>query len=635
METTARPSHTSASPQRFRLWPGVIAGTVVVFGRLILPAAFPGVEFYGLLAGIAGALAIVVWWTFFSRARWSERLGAVVLMIGAAALTPLIVHPSIAGGLMGRMVYVYAVPATIGPAFVLWAVATRRVSRPALRWATMAVAVLTGCGVWALVRTEGVKGEAIAQLAWRWTPTAEERLLARGEDEPVPAAPAVTAGPEEVATAPEPKQPAAVPPTTNRAPAPEDVDPPPAALPAPKLTGHWPAFRGPRRDGVVPDVKIDTNWSARPPVQLWRKQVGPGWSSFAVDRELIYTQEQRGEHETVSCYLLSTGDLVWRHRDPVRFYESNGGAGPRGTPTVHEGRVYTMGATGIVNALDARTGAVAWSRNAQNDTGAPLPGWGFAASPLVVEDLVVVATGGRLVGYDLATGIPRWTRSTGGGGYSSPHLATIDGVPQILMPNGGGLTSVAPSDGSVLWEKKGPEGTSIVQPALVGEGDILVAAGDAMGGLGIQRISVSADVARSGPAESEGWTVEERWTTRGLKPYFNDFVVHEGHAFGFDGTILSCINIEDGERKWKGGRYGAGQMVLLPEGDLLLVISEDGELVLVSATPDKHTEIARFRAIEGKTWNHPVVIGDVLLVRNGEEMAAFRLPGQVPENPRR
>lgn len=143
-----------------------------------------------------------------------------------------------------------------------------------------------------------------------------------------------------------------------------------------------------------------------------------------------------------------------------------------------------------------------------------------------------------------------------------------------------------------------------------------------MGGVGMRRLAV-----KHSPT---AWLVEERWTTRGLKPYFNDFVVHKGHAFGFDGTILACIDLEDGQRKWKGGRYGAGQMVLLHEQDLLLVLSEEGELALVSATPETYTEVARFKAIEGKTWNHPVLVRDVLLVRNGEEMAAFRLPRTAP-----
>jgi len=347
--------------------------------------------------------------------------------------------------------------------------------------------------------------------------------------------------------------------------------------------------------------------------------VGPGWSSFAVRGDRLYTQEQRGEDEVVSCYKVSTGEPVWRHRDAARFWESNAGAGPRGTPTLANGRVYTFGGTGIVNALDAGTGAVFWSRNAASDTGAKLPLWGFASSPLVVDDLVVVAAAGHLVAYEAATGQPRWHGPKSGWGYSSPHLAAIDGVRQVLLLNGAGAISVAPADGTVLWEHKWP-GDGIVQPALTAEGDVLIGTATGMGegaGIGMRRVSV-------GRADG-AWTVQERWTSTGLKPYFNDFVVHKGHAFGFDGSILACVDVKDGERKWKGGRYGAGQLVLLPEQDLLLVRSEQGELALVQATPDRFTELARFPAIEGKTWNHPVLAGDVLLARNAEEMAAFRL----------
>ena len=324
----------------------------------------------------------------------------------------------------------------------------------------------------------------------------------------------------------------------------------------------------------------------------------------------------------VACYKLATGEPVWRHRAPVRFWESNGGAGPRATPTVHNGRIYTFGATGIVSALDAGNGAVIWSRNAASDTGLEVPEWGFAGSPLVVDDLVVIAVSGQLVAYDIATGEPRWFGPTGGGGYSSPHFATIDGVPQILLLRGSRTTSVAPADGTLLWEYRWQPAVSIVQPAFAAGGDVLVAAGDAMGGTGIRRIAVA-----HGDAE---WTVEERWTSTGLKPYFNDFVVHQGLAFGFDGSILACIDLADGTRKWKGGRYGHGQVVLLSDQSLLLVLSEEGELALVRAAPDQFTELARFPVIAGKTWNHPVVVGDVVLVRNGEEMAAFRLSPASP-----
>jgi outer membrane protein assembly factor BamB len=384
------------------------------------------------------------------------------------------------------------------------------------------------------------------------------------------------------------------------------------AEPAPELVPEWPGFGGPGRDGVARGVRIATDWAASPPVELWRRPIGPGWSSFAVHGDRFFTQEQRGDDEIVTCYDLRTGEPIWMHRDAARFWESNGGAGPRGTPTLSNGRVYTLGATGILNALEAADGAVVWSRNAASDTKSEMPGWGFSGSPIVVDDLVIVATAGRMAAYDLATGSPRWIGPDGGDGYSSPHEVTVGGVHQVLLLSFAGAAGIAPEDGRLLWEQPAKSGTRITQPALTADGDVLIGAGE-----GLRRVAL---VPGSG-----GWKVEERWTSIGLKPYFNDFVVHSGHAYGFDGRILSAIDLDKGERKWKGGRYGNGQLVLLPEQDLLLVLSEEGELALVRAVPDGFTELARMPAIHGKTWNHPVVVRDVVLVRNGEEMAAFRL----------
>jgi outer membrane protein assembly factor BamB len=601
-----------------RLWPGVIAAVIVLTLRFILPLIAPQLSIYGILAAVAGMAVILLWWLLLSRAPWIERIGAIVVMILAVVAVWPLVHESISGGFMGRMLPIFLIPATVGPGFVAWAVATRGMSNRIRRISMVATIVLATL-VWTLVRTDGVKGEAEAQLQWRWSMTPEQRLLAQGREELKPLAPseaaAVPATPTETPATPAAPVPTATPADKS---APAVVAPAAATAADPVVVrAEWPGFRGPRRDNVVRGATIETDWTRTPPVELWRRPIGPGWSSFAVQGDLIYTQEQRGEEEIVSCYRRSSGEPVWRHSDAVRFYESNGGPGPRATPELHGGRVYTLGATGIVNALDARTGARIWSRNAATDTGAPMPGWGYTGSPLVHGDLVIVAASGRLAGYDIATGNPRWTQKTGGSGYSSPHLLNIGGMPQVLLLTGHGATSVSPADGTVLWDHQWEIGTAIVQPIVDVEGDVLFALGDAMGGQGIRRLSVTRDGA--------GWKVTERWTSRGLKPYFNDFVVHEGHAYGFDGTILAAIGLTDGERKWKGGRYGQGQLLLLPEQDLLLVLSEEGELVLISATPDKFTEIAKFKAIEGKTWNHPVLVGDVLLVRNGEEMAAFRL----------
>ena len=243
-------------------------------------------------------------------------------------------------------------------------------------------------------------------------------------------------------------------------------------------------------------------------------------------------------------------------------------------------------------------------------------GLGLLGSPLVVDDLVIVATGGVLAAYDASSGARRWIGPAADDGYTSPHLLTIDGVTQVVHMSGTGLTSVTPADGKVLWQHPW-KGYPIVQPSQTPDGGILIVANESSG---TRRVAVARGAG--------GWTVEERWTSNGLKPWFNDFVVHKGYAFGFDGTILSCIDLADGTRKWKGGRYGGGQLVLLPDEDALLVLSEEGELALVSATPDAFKELGRAPGITGKTWNHPVVAGSILLVRNGEEMAAFRLPGR-------
>jgi outer membrane protein assembly factor BamB len=599
MKIPRNSEHLGRKP--LRLWPGVVAVVLQWLAWLVVPLVDPGMGPYGVMGGLIGGLLILVWWLLFSRARWLERLGAVALLIVAPAATLRLVHISIANGMMGFMLFAYVIP-FLCLALVAWAVACRRMAGRT-RHALMVAAILLACVPMMLVRSEGVTGEYAAQFAWRWSETPEERLLAQPLEKMVAPQPAVAKTPIRQPSADIGKQPTLIPP----------------ASPEAKIEAEWPGFRGADRDGVIHGVRINTDWSASPPVQLWKRPVGPGWSSFAVQGDLLFTQEQRGDSEIVACYKVTTGEPVWKHGDAARFWESNAGAGPRATPTLASGRVYTFGATGILNALNARDGSVAWTRNVASDIGVEIPIWGFASSPLVVNDLVVVAAAGTLAACDLATGKQRWSGPAGGSGYSSPQLAKIDGVEQVLLLNGAGGIGVSPADGKLLWEHAW-KSDGIVQPALTAEGDVLIGTGSGIGsgsGMGVRRIAVTH--------EAGGWTAAERWTSAGLKPYYNDFVVHKGFAYGFDGSILACIDLKDGNRKWKGGRYGHGQIVLLPDQDVLLVLSEEGELALVGANPDHFAELARIPAIEGKTWNHPVLAGNILLVRNSQEMAAFRL----------
>jgi hypothetical protein len=540
---------------------------------LFLSDIDPDLIIVSVFSGLAGLLAIIIWWAFFSRAPIFERWSAVVAMIVLIVLTPLIVDESIATAMMGMMFPVYVTP-IISLTFVVWALFADKLETR-MRRITMFTSIVVACAIWIFLRTEGMEGDSSQAFTWRWSETHEEMLLAQMENDQMAPADGIML---------------------------EAGD------------NNWPGFRGKHRNAIVRDLQINTDWTKKPPEILWRRPIGPGISSFAVHGDLFYTQEQRGEEEIVACYRLNDGRPVWRHADTARFWDSHAGAGPRGTPTLKDDRVYTLGPTGILNVLDARDGTVMWSRKTTSDTEVNIPEWGIASSPLVVDSAVIVALVGKLAAYDIQSGDPLWFGPDGGDGYSSPHLVTIDSIEQVIFMSGKGVISVNAINGSLYWEHEWPPGTRIVQPGITPDGDLLIGGGQLNG---IRRIAVTHQAGE--------WMVEERWTSKKFKPYFNDFVIHKGHAFGFNGPRLASINVENGERNWAGGRFGYGQLLLLADQDLLIVQSEKGELALVQATKDRFNQLVRIPALEGKTWNHPVLVGDILLVRNSEEMAAFRL----------
>jgi hypothetical protein len=337
---------------------------------------------------------------FLSRARWTERLGAVLLMIVALFGTSSILDLSFGTGLASVLFIVLAVQA-LGIALVVWAVATRGLSA-GLRRTTMAAAILIAVGGWACVRVGGVTNDLKPELHWRWAQTPEERLLAQTASERV-ALPAARHRPGF-------RQLFGADARLNSA---RRLETPGIYNAAAPCGG----FRGSRRDGIIP-ARIVTDWTASPPVELWRRLIGPGWSSFAVHSGLIYTQEQRGNDELVSCYNESTGKPVWIHRDQTRFYESGSGPGPRGTPTFNNDRVYAL-AHRYRERVEGDDGAAQWSAT-QRPTQAQMPGGLRQATVGDRRHREVQPLAGS--SHRSCHGNPRWRAQT----------AAADGSPQLF-----------------------------------------------------------------------------------------------------------------------------------------------------------------------------------------------------------
>jgi outer membrane protein assembly factor BamB len=419
---------------------------------------------------------------------------------------------------------------------------------------------------------------------------------------------------------------ASAPPTPQSAP---EVAEPPSATPvarAPARTPYWTTFRGPLRDGHYQERPILTDWPAGGLTPLWKQPIGGGYASFAVARGRAFTIEQRRAEEVVAAYDVATGREVWTVAWMGEFREWMGGDGPRATPTWFDGRVYALGALGELRVLDAETGAVIWRLNILDDNGVANIPWGMAASPLVFDDLVVVhpgGTGGRsIVAYDRHTGARRWSALDDKAAYSSPVVATIQGRRQLLVVTAARLVALQPDTGDLLWSHPwpGPNDINAAQPVIVGDNRVLVSSGYGVGAALIEVVAVDGS-ATSGSGRA--FTTREVWRNTRLKNRFASSVVHEGHVYGLDENILACLELETGDVKWKAGRYGHGQLVLA--SGHLIVLTEDGDLALVRATPERHDERFRFPVLSGKTWNHPALDDGRLIVRNLAEMAAFDL----------
>ena len=380
----------------------------------------------------------------------------------------------------------------------------------------------------------------------------------------------------------------------------------------------YPQFGGPERNGVVPALPLATNWTANPPKELWRHAVGAGWSGFATRGNLAITQEQRGDQECVVGYQLRTGIEVWNHHDTERHYSTLGGEGPRATPTISGDSVYTLGGNGILNCLKVETGAVRWSHPILLETKSGNASWGLSSSPLVFSNLVVVSVGAQpeqsVIAHRADTGERAWAGGNESVGYSSPVLATLAGVPQILVFNNNAAAAHSPADGQVLWRfPRTSNHPHAANPLLVSSNLVLFSSGY---GYGSELYEISK--------EQDKLKARLVYKTNRLKSKFANLILKDGHIYGLDDGIMVCLTAATGDLKWKEGRYGHGQLILC--GNYLIVMAESGDVILVDPQPDALHEVTRFSALKGKTWNPPALAGDILIVRTDVEAAAFQLP---------
>jgi len=560
-----------------RLWPAWLLAVVqaVALVLSVVPSIQNLVRFVFMMAvpALVGLL-FALWLLLASRLRGREKLGLAAAGALGPALSALL---SVRDPALQTTLFCYGVPLAV---FLLTGALTAFGRQPH-RAALAALALALGWSPFPLLRNEGFDGSYWPEFAWRWSSPSEAPAVA------------LTATPEIRAE-------------------PKDAELPEGAV--------WPQFRGPEGNGASSAVVAEQNWAARKPKELWRIRVGAGWSSFAYADGRLYTQEQRGGSECVTCYSARNGSPVWCHADAARFSEAVSGAGPRSTPSVVRGCVYALGGSGLLTCLSAGDGKPLWQRNLVAELKAPVPMWGFSGSPLILGDKLIVYAGADgdngLIAVDAHSGRTLWGFPSTGMNYTTARPMTLAGEGCVVFCDGRGVHALSPENGRVLWtfRPKDWEGPGMIDPQQISPSGLLVALGD---GIGIARLEVR---------KQEGqWRIDEAWSSDQLCPSFNDCVVLGNGVFGFNQALFTCLDLATGRRKWQGGHYGFGQAVLMKAPAQIVVAAENGDAALLRAGTESFEEIARLPVLKGKTWNHPVVVGNRLFMRNGKVAVCLRL----------
>ncbi|MCA9740071.1 MAG: PQQ-binding-like beta-propeller repeat protein [Deferribacteres bacterium] len=377
---------------------------------------------------------------------------------------------------------------------------------------------------------------------------------------------------------------------------------------------NWSQYRGQNRNGVsLEQVQLQA-WPAGGPKLVWKRSIGEGFSGISISDGTGYTADSQDSTEFLVAFELKTGKDLWRVGMDKKFFELLGN-GPRSTPTIADGMAFGLSSEGMLVAVDAKNGAEKWRVSLAERYAGKGPGRGYSVSPIVDGDLVLIEAAGEndkaIVALDKNTGATRWGNHKARASHSSPVMADIAGYRQYIFPTGGKAISLN-GDGEVLWSIKAPPGM-IAMPVFI-EPNLVFLSGSTDNGCAMLEITESGDSLHAA----------ELWQNRMMINHFNSSTYYQGYIYGFSKATLTCIDAKTGERKWRKRGFGKGSLIVV--GGHLVVLSDQGELALIEATPEAYNEVSLFpNALSGKSWTEPAFSDGKLYLRNLKEMVCYDL----------
>jgi outer membrane protein assembly factor BamB len=390
----------------------------------------------------------------------------------------------------------------------------------------------------------------------------------------------------------------------------------------------WPQWLGPHRDGVSEETGLLDVWPEGGPPVLWRRPLGQGFSSVSVRGDRLFTLESEGvtrdglvedrSHEYVVAISAADGATLWRTRIDESWPDARG-SGPRSTPTLAGDRLFVLSSRGKLTALALDDGRLHWQRDLVGELGGETPLWGYAASPLVLDERVLIAGGGdghAILAFHRDDGRLLWHVGSSPPSYSSPVAGTLAGVAQVVFLQGDRVVAVSP-EGEELWSHPWEviNRINVATPRLLPGDRVFVSTSYDVGAAMLQVV------------RSEGrLTVRELWRNREMKNHFHGVVVADGKLYGFDNAILECLDPDTGEACWAHRGLGKGSL-LLADGKLI-ALSERGRLALVAIDPTGYREISAFQLVRARTWTGPTLAHGRLYVRTEEELMQLDLRGE-------